>query len=218
VVARGGRGGFGNTHFKSATNQVPRYVESGHPGEQRRLHFELKLLADVALLGLPNAGKSTLLSKISAAHPKIASYPFTTLHPSLGIVENGSDQRLILVDLPGLIEGAHRGTGLGDRFLRHMQRCRVLCQVIDASAMDGVSMEQAFDIIDQELKNYSEKDLMSHPRVIVLNKTDAVEDPEKQVEILEKYCKRPVLAVSALSGEGLEKLVEQLFKLLVGAP
>ncbi|MCJ7543087.1 MAG: GTPase ObgE, partial [Phycisphaerae bacterium] len=170
-VATGGRGGRGNTHFKSATNQAPRQVEPGEPGQQRTLHLELKLIADAGLIGKPNAGKSTLLSHLSAARPKIAAYPFTTLSPCLGIVEAPGHQRFVLADIPGLIEGAHSGTGLGDAFLRHVERTRVLVHMVDICPISGSDPAEDYRAIRRELASYSPA-LATKSEIVVANKMD----------------------------------------------
>ncbi|MGE4159290.1 MAG: GTPase ObgE [Planctomycetota bacterium] len=224
IVAKGGRGGLGNVNFATSTNQVPREHEEGVPGEVRDLDFELKLVADVALLGLPNAGKSTLISKLSAAHPKIADYPFTTLSPMLGIVSVDNQRRFVMVDLPGLIEGAHKGAGLGDAFLRHMERCRVLLHIVDASAQDGVAPKDAIKVIEKELKSHG-RGLENKPRLIVLNKMDAVDEPEALLKAVVKALKprKPrgskappppapeVIPLSAMKGDGLDGLKKRLW-------
>jgi GTPase len=209
-VAEGGRGGLGNTHFKSSVNRAPRKITLGTPGETRHLKLELKLLADVGLVGLPNAGKSTLIRAMSAARPKVAAYPFTTLHPHLGVVAVGPLQSFVMADIPGLIEGAAEGAGLGMQFLRHLERTRLLLHVVDIAPLD-VHERPADQIkaIEQELKKFS-KELAGKPRWLVLNKLDllAAEDlPAERERLLgELQWDGPVFEVSAATGAGTEKL------------
>jgi len=217
VVVHGGLGGRGNVHFASATNQVPRECEPGTLGEERNLEMELKLLADVALLGLPNAGKSTLITSLSSAHPKIGAYPFTTLSPSLGIVEVNVSFRFVMVDLPGLIEGAHEGVGLGDQFLRHMDRCRVLCHVIDGSGSNGMPPYEAFEVIENELKLHNQGNLLDLPRIVALNKIDCLEDPDEVVATLRDKIKLPVYGISAAGLQNLDILKQALADILQSA-
>ncbi len=206
LVAQGGKGGRGNTHFASSTNRTPRFAGKGIPGEERWLRIELKILADVGLIGLPNAGKSTLLSKLSAAQPKIASYPFTTLEPHLGVLQLKHHAPHIVADIPGLIEGAHIGAGLGHKFLKHIERTRMLLHILDASKpISEVIAEQ--QTIEQELSKFNKK-LLGRRKLIVLNKIDLVED-EKQLEKLTSiFAKKniSVLAISALTGSGIDAL------------
>jgi GTP-binding protein len=212
VVARGGRGGRGNTQFKTSTRQAPDFAEPGRKGEQRALRLSLKLLADVGLAGLPNAGKSTLLARVSAARPRVAAYPFTTLVPSLGVVEK-EDQRFVVADLPGLIEGAHEGTGLGDRFLRHTERTRLLVHVLDVGtpALEGRDALADYDTIRAELAAY-EVDLTGRPEIVALNKIDLLPD-RAALEPIEKALReggRSVLRISGATGEGVERLVDAM--------
>ena len=211
LVARGGIGGKGNTHFKSSVNRAPRKATPGTAGELRHLRLELRLLADVGLLGLPNAGKSTLLAAVTAATPKIANYPFTTLHPNLGVVELDEGRTFVIADIPGLIEGAAEGLGLGTRFLRHLQRTRLLLHIVDAAPYDGESSptQGARDIL-YELRQYSDE-LAAWPRWLVINKVDKLPRGEG-IEIAREVAgaidyKGPIFAVSALTGEGTRELV-----------
>jgi GTP-binding protein len=212
VLAKGGDGGFGNLHYKSSTNRSPRQKTPGWPGQQRRLRLELRVLADVGLLGMPNAGKSTLIAAISNARPKIADYPFTTLHPNLGVVRTGPSRSFVVADIPGLIEGAAEGAGLGHHFLRHLQRTRLLWHVVDMAPMDAEvdPVRQAKAVLG-ELRKYDEA-LYRKPRWLVLNKVDMV--PEHEREKLVQELKRrlrwrgPVFVVSALAREGLKPLLE----------
>lgn len=216
VLAAGGDGGMGNLHFKSSINRAPRQFTPGKEGEQRKLRFELKVLADVGLLGLPNAGKSTLISKISNARPKIADYPFTTLHPNLGVVRTGPSRSFVVADIPGLIEGAADGAGLGHLFLRHLARTRVLLHLIDVASPDPSvdPVDQAVanaKAIVEELRRYDTA-LYEKPRWLVLNKIDIANDPN---DIASRICKAldwtgPVLCISALSGKGTQELIWQL--------
>jgi len=213
TLAAGGEGGLGNLHFKSSTNRAPRQCTPGKPGEHRRLRLELKVLADVGLLGLPNAGKSTLISKVSNARPKIADYPFTTLHPNLGVVRTSESRSFVIADIPGLIEGASEGAGLGHQFLRHLARTRVLLHLVDVSTPDPdvdpvpQAVADARAIVE-ELRRYDQA-LYEKPRWLVLNKLDMVSDPDA---VRERFCREygwdgPVYAISALTGEGTRRLV-----------
>ncbi|MBS0315911.1 MAG: GTPase ObgE [Proteobacteria bacterium] len=218
VIARGGDGGFGNLRFKSATNRAPRQKTPGWPGERKSLKLELKVLADVGLLGMPNAGKSTLITAISNARPRIADYPFTTLHPNLGVVRAGPEQSFVVADLPGLIEGASQGAGLGHLFLRHLQRTRLLLHVVDLAPFDeGVDPVAQARAIVAELKKYDEK-LYKKPRWLVLNKIDMVPADERAARVREfvrrlRY-KGPVFEISALTREGCEVLVQAVYQQL----
>lgn len=215
IVARGGRGGKGNAHFVSSTHRTPRFAQEGEPGEVRDLKLELKLIADVGLVGLPNAGKSTLISAVSAARPKIGDYPFTTLTPNLGVVQYDDAPPFIIADVPGLIEGAHLGAGLGVRFLKHIERTKILVHVIDVSQAPAGNPRAPFEQIEYELENYSE-DMRKKPRIIVLNKSDLLEDSEVLGKIKKGYLELgpPVLLVSALKREGLRELVRLLTRSL----
>ncbi len=206
-VASGGRGGRGNAQFATSTNRAPRYHEDGKPGEERWLILELKLIADVGLVGLPNAGKSTLISRISAARPKIADYPFTTLEPNLGVVDLGDFKTFVVADIPGLIEGAHTGAGLGDRFLRHVERTKLLLHLVDVSGMaeDPIS---DYQMVTRELEAYS-RQVAAKPKIVVATKLDALDDDNRLKE-LELYCREQSLefhAISAASGKGLKELL-----------
>jgi GTP-binding protein len=215
IVARGGKGGRGNTSFKSSTNQAPKIAERGLPGQELWLTLELKLIADVGLVGMPNAGKSTLLSVVSAARPKIADYPFTTLQPNLGVVVlNHRD--LVMADIPGLIEGAHEGTGLGYQFLRHIERCRLLVHLLNGAAVDPLA---EFDQINQELALFSER-LANKPQVVVLNKLDLPEAQAHWPAVLARAesLDLPVYAISAVTGQGVKPLLAALFERLDELP
>ncbi len=210
VVARGGRGGRGNAQFATPTNRAPRHHEPGRPGEERNLLIELKLIADVGLVGLPNAGKSTLISVISAARPKIADYPFTTLEPHLGVVNLGDYRTCVVADIPGLIEGAHEGAGLGDRFLRHIERTKLLVHVIDLSSLAKDPIE-AYRTIRHELEAYNSI-VAGKPEIVVANKIDALDDPER-LEEFKRFCADSGLefyALSAVTGRGLKELIYAL--------
>jgi GTP-binding protein len=210
-VAAGGKGGHGNTHFKSATHQAPRQAEPGQPGQQRTLHLELKLIADAGLIGKPNAGKSTLLSRLSAARPKIAAYPFTTLSPCLGIMEAGGTRRFVLADIPGLIEGAHRGTGLGDAFLRHVERTRLLVHLVDICPLGGDPVADYY-AIRKELALYSAV-LAEKPELVVANKMDLTGSQEN-LKIFRKGLDAEVIPISAVTGQGLPQLTRRIWKAL----
>lgn len=211
-ICRGGRGGKGNQHFATASRQAPRYAQKGQEGKERNLHLVLKLIADVGLVGLPNAGKSTLLSHCSKARPKIADYPFTTLEPVLGIVELSDYRRFVVADLPGLIEGAHSGAGLGTDFLRHIERTRIIVHLLDIMPMDESDPVDNYKKIKKELVAYS-KELGKKKEIIVLNKIDLDPDGEIQKRIKKKLRKK-VLAISAATGKGIKELSEALFKLV----
>ncbi len=218
MVAKGGRGGLGNAHFATSTNRAPRKTQPGEPGEEKHLRLELKLLADVGLVGYPNAGKSTLISRISAAKPKIANYPFTTLTPHLGVVTLSDDRAFVVADVPGLIEGAHTGHGLGHQFLRHIERTKVLVHLVDVSSASGREPVADFDTIRRELELY-DPDLLEKPQIVVASKMDAVDDPDR-VKALERHAKSlhlPFFKVSAVTGDGLPKLLEAMWKPIVAA-
>ena len=216
TIAKGGDGGFGNLRFKSAINRAPRQKTPGWPGERKSLKLELKVLADVGLLGMPNAGKSTFITAISNARPRIADYPFTTLHPNLGVVRVGPEQSFVVADLPGLIEGASDGAGLGHLFLRHLQRTRLLLHIIDLAPFDdNVDPVAQAKAIAKELKKY-DAGLFKKPRWLVLNKLDMV-DGDKRAEVVADFVKRmkfkgPVFEISALTREGCESLVKAIYK------
>ena len=188
LIAKGGRGGRGNARFVSSTNRAPRRTEPGEDGEEKQLQLQLKLIADVGLIGFPNAGKSTLISRISAARPKIADYPFTTLQPNLGVVTLGDDRSFVVADVPGLIKGAHEGHGLGHQFLRHIERTKVLVHLVDVSGASGRDPVEDFDTILDELRLFSPA-VAAKPQIVVANKMDAVDDPER-VKALERHVKK----------------------------
>ena len=210
VIARGGRGGRGNARFATSTHQAPRECEAGFPGEERTLRLELKLLADIGLVGYPNAGKSTLISRISAARPKIADYPFTTLEPNLGVVVVGKEPNevaFVVADIPGLIEGAHTGAGLGTQFLRHIERTRLLVHLVDVSDASGrPDPVKDYEVITQELSSFG-AGLEEKPVLVAASKIDVVN--QEKLAKLRRYCKKhnlPLCPISAVSGEGIEKL------------
>jgi GTP-binding protein len=211
-VAKGGKGGLGNKHFLSNRNRAPEYALPGLPGEQRRLRLELKLLAEVGIIGLPNAGKSTLISSLSAARPKIADYPFTTLIPNLGVVRKPNGDGTVFADIPGLIEGAHLGTGLGHDFLRHIERTRLLLHLIDATADDPIANYQ---IIQQELQSYG-RGLAERPQILALNKVDAVEAEtlDTIAAQLSQLSQVPVFQISAVAQIGLDQLLQKIWQSL----
>ena len=214
IIARGGRGGQGNAKFASSRRQAPRFAQPGEPAEERWLRLELKLIADVGLVGLPNAGKSTLLSRLSAARPKIGDYPFTTLEPQLGIVEVPGYRRFVMADIPGLIEGAHAGHGLGDEFLRHIERTRVIVHLVDVHPLPGApSPIQAYRMIRKELQAYSE-DLAAKPELIVANKIDLAPDLQAVDELRAELPGHPIRAISGVTGAGLSGLAEQLWDMI----
>ena len=218
LLARGGRGGLGNAHFATSTNRAPRKVQPGEPGEAFDLHLELKLLADVGLVGFPNAGKSTLISVVSAAKPKIADYPFTTLIPNLGVVALSGDRSFVMADVPGLIEGAHEGHGLGDQFLRHVERTKVLIHLVDVSGASGRDPVADFDTIRRELGLYN-PELLEKPHLVAANKIDALDDP-KRLKDLEKRVKQLKLKfykISGVTGEGVKELIEAAWPIIAHA-
>jgi len=206
-VARGGRGGRGNARFVTSTHQAPTEHEPGRPGEEKRLRLELKLLADVGLVGFPNAGKSTLISRISAARPKIADYPFTTLEPNLGVVQLTDYKSFVVADIPGLIEGAHAGAGLGIQFLRHIERTRLLAHLVDVSESSGRDPVQDFDVIMHELASFSE-DLAAKPMIVVATKMDVAQDPSRVSSLRELAGKRGLafFEISSATGRGIDDL------------
>ena len=214
LIAQGGRGGHGNAHFASASNRAPSKAQDGAPGEEKTLRLELKLLADVGLVGYPNVGKSTLISRISAARPKIAEYPFTTLEPHLGVVSLDTDKSFVVADIPGLIEGAHLGHGLGIQFLRHIERTRLLLHLIDVSVSNERDPLDEFHAINAELAEHN-PDLPKKPKIIVATKMD-VADPKK-IQKLTRWCKKndlELLKISSVTGEGMENLKRAVFEKL----
>jgi GTP-binding protein len=211
VLAKGGNGGFGNAHFKSSTNQAPRHANPGQPGEERTIRLRLKLIADAGLIGLPNAGKSTFLAAVSAAKPKIADYPFTTLHPQLGVVR-ADNREFVIADLPGLIEGAHEGTGLGDKFLGHTERCRVLLHLVDGTGEDA---GEAYKTVRGELEAYGHG-LTEKPEIVALSKADAL-TPEllkQQLARLKRAAKQTPLVLSSASGHGVPEVLRALLSII----
>lgn len=212
VVAAGGKGGRGNSHFATSINQAPTRFEEGTDGAERNLRLELKLIADVGLIGMPNAGKSTLLSRISAAHPRIASYPFTTLEPQLGIVDTDAYQRFTVADLPGLIEGAHQGRGLGDEFLKHIERTRVLVHLVDVAPMDGSDPVESYRAIRDELRLYSDT-LAGKPEIVAANKIE-LSGAEEGFAALQEALDVEVLPISAVTGRGIRRLVGRMLEAL----
>jgi GTP-binding protein len=218
LVARGGRGGLGNARFASSTNRAPRKVQPGEPGEEKTLRLELKLLADVGLVGFPNAGKSTLIARVSAARPRIADYPFTTLTPNLGVVGLSDDRSFVVADVPGLIEGAHRGLGLGHQFLRHLERTEVLVHVVDVSGASGRDPVADLDTVRRELALYQPA-LAAKPQLVAANKIDALEDAGRaaHVDALEQRASALGLdchRISAVTGSGIPELLEAMWKRL----
>ena len=215
LIAQGGRGGMGNHHFKSSTHRSPRFAQPGEPGQTLKLKLELKLLADVGLIGLPNAGKSTLISVMSAARPKIADYPFTTLTPNLGVVSVGSEASFVVADIPGLIAGAHQGAGLGIRFLKHVERTHVLVHLIDAATIDPQDPLAAFTTVKQELTSYS-ANLATKPQLVVLTKMD-LPDTDAAAECFAKAIREKsfnILTISAVTGLGIDRLKSEIMQIL----
>lgn len=216
TLLKGGRGGKGNTHFKSSTQRTPRFAQPGEPGHQLRLRLELKLLADVGIIGLPNAGKSTLIAAISSARPKVADYPFTTLVPNLGVVKSGNADPFVVADIPGLIEGAHSGSGLGIQFLRHVERTQILVHLIDAAAIDSQDPLAAYRTINAELRHY-QGDLAEKVQIVVLNKMDLPEARQALAPFKAALGDHGLLAISAATGEGVAALVQEIQKTLAEA-
>ncbi len=213
LVAKGGRGGRGNARFVSSTNRAPRRVEPGEPGEERWLQLQLKLLADVGLVGFPNGGKSTLIARISAARPKIADYLFTTLTPNLGVVTLNGDRSFVVADVPGLIQGAHAGHGLGHRFLRHVERTKVLVHLVDVSSASGRDAVQDFDMILDELRLFDEK-VAAKPQIVAANKIDALDDPSRLTRLDQRVrtLDLPFHRISGVTGEGIDDLLEAAWR------
>jgi GTP-binding protein len=217
LVARGGQGGLGNVHFKSSTNQAPRKFTPGKPGEDIQLHLEMKVLADIGLLGFPNAGKSTLISTVSAARPKVADYPFTTLYPNLGVVRVGFDSSFVIADIPGLIEGAAEGAGLGVQFLKHLQRTKLLLHLVEIAPMDEMPPEEAIRKLEQELVNF-DSDLGEKPRWLVFTKADVL-DQEEAKAIVDRVVKElnwtdPWFMISSVTQMGTDELVQSVGRAL----
>jgi GTPase len=216
LVAHGGRGGMGNARFATSTNRAPRKVQPGEPGEIKDLRLELKLLADVGLVGFPNAGKSTLISRISAARPKIADYPFTTLTPNLGVVQLSGDRSFAVADVPGLIEGAHRGQGLGHRFLRHLERTKVLVHLVDVSSASSRDPVEDLDTLRRELELF-QPSLAAKPQIVAANKMDAVDDQSRVTALARRAAALdlPFFRISAVTGVGLPTLLEVMWQHVV---
>jgi len=220
VVAKGGKGGWGNEHFKRPDNQAPQNADPGEPGEEIPIRLELKLIAEVGIIGKPNAGKSTLLAALTRANPKIANYPFTTLSPQLGVAEVGESRRMVLADVPGLIEGAAQGAGLGHDFLRHIERTRIVVHLLDLMPEDGTDPAENYRLIREELKQYSEA-LADKPEIVVLNKADLLGDAKALDGAVKKICRelglrkdRDVLVISGAARQGLQVLLERLWSML----
>jgi GTPase len=218
LVAKGGRGGMGNARFATSTNRAPRKVQPGEPGEIKNLRLELKLLADVGLVGFPNAGKSTMIARISAARPKIADYPFTTLVPNLGVVRLGEDRSFVVADVPGLIEGAHRGLGLGHQFLRHLERTRVLVHLVDVSSATGRDPAADLDVIRRELELF-QPTLAAKPQLVAASKMDAVDDESRVARLAKRAAdlQLPFHRVSAVTGTGIPELLEAMWQRLAAS-
>jgi GTP-binding protein len=219
LVAHGGRGGRGNARFVSSTNRAPRRTDPGQPGEEKFLRLELKLLADVGLVGFPNAGKSTLISRISAARPKIGDYPFTTLAPNLGVVTLSNDRSFVVADVPGLIKGAHEGHGLGDQFLRHVERTKVLVHLVDVSGASGRDPVEDFETISEELRQFNPA-VAAKPQIVAASKIDALDDRDRLERLAQHVEPRglPLIPISAVRGDGLDALLEAAWRAIVAAP
>ncbi|MBK8151315.1 MAG: GTPase ObgE [Acidobacteria bacterium] len=207
-AAKGGKGGWGNSHFATPTRRAPKFHYTGRPGDEKELQLELKLIADVGLVGFPNAGKSTLISVISAAKPKIADYPFTTLEPNLGVVDLGDFKTFVVADIPGLIEGASEGAGLGDRFLRHVERTKLILHLVDVSSISGRDPVSDYEILNRELANYN-ADLAARPQIVVATKLDALDEPERLENLRKKAAEdgKAFLEISAVAGKGTKDIV-----------
>ncbi|HEX6126105.1 MAG TPA: GTPase ObgE [Pyrinomonadaceae bacterium] len=208
LAAKGGKGGWGNAHFATPTRRAPKFHYTGRPGEEKELQLELKLIADVGLVGFPNAGKSTLISVISAAKPKIADYPFTTLEPNLGVVDMGDFKTFVVADIPGLIEGASSGAGLGDRFLRHVERTKLILHLVDVSSASGRDPVEDYEIINRELASYND-DLAKRPQIVVATKIDALDDPKRRddLKVRANADRKPFFEISAVANVGVRELV-----------
>ncbi len=215
VIAKGGAGGRGNRRFVSSTNRAPRHAQSGLPGETHSLQLELKLLADAGIIGYPNAGKSTLISRLSSAKPKIADYPFTTLTPTLGIVTPDSGEPFAVADIPGLIEGAHNGAGLGDKFLKHVERTRMLVHLIDAAAIDPDDPLKAYKAINREIAGFR-PEIMEKPQIVVLNKIDLPEAQANADRFLKHFTDYPAMTISAYTGRNVSALIDRLNEAING--
>ena len=215
LAAKGGKGGWGNQHFATPTRRAPKFHYTGRPGEEKELQLELKLIADVGLVGFPNAGKSTLISVISAAKPKIADYPFTTLEPNLGVVDLGDYNTFVVADIPGLIEGASEGAGLGDQFLRHVERTKLILHLVDVSSISGRDPVEDYEIINRELANYNE-DLAARPQIVVATKLDALDEPERLENLRARAARdeKDFFEISAVTNQGTKELVAAVAKYL----
>ncbi|HPX56942.1 MAG TPA: GTPase ObgE [Syntrophales bacterium] len=215
IAAKGGIGGKGNAHFKTSTHQTPRFSQPGMPGEERRIRLELKLIADVGLVGLPNVGKSTFISKVSAAKPKIADYPFTTLTPNLGVVSYGSYRTFVIADIPGLIEGAHRGSGMGIRFLRHIERTRLLLHIIDISDESPLSGWEKYALINRELSSFG-ANVADKPQIVAINKIDLTVTRDRLKKEIDFFAQKgiEILSFSAATGEGVARVIEAIVNVL----
>ncbi len=216
LAGKGGKGGWGNSHFATSTRRAPKFHYTGRPGDEKELQLELKLIADVGLVGFPNAGKSTLISVISAAKPKIADYPFTTLEPNLGVVDMGDFRTFVVADIPGLIEGASEGAGLGDRFLRHVERTKLILHLVDISSISGRDPVEDYEIINRELANYN-KDLADRPQIVVATKMDALDDPERLATLKKAVEKenREFFEISSVTNAGVKQLVNRVAQFLL---
>jgi GTP-binding protein len=215
LAAKGGKGGWGNAHFATPTRRAPKFHYMGRPGQEKELQLELKLIADVGLVGFPNAGKSTLISVISAAKPKIADYPFTTLEPNLGVVDLGDFKTFVVADIPGLIEGASEGAGLGDRFLRHVERTKFILHLVDVSSLSGRDPVEDYEIINRELANYN-AELAERPQIVVATKLDAVDEPERVARLKERARndRKPFFEISSVTNTGTKELVFAIARML----
>ena len=209
LAAKGGKGGWGNAHFATPTRRAPKFHYTGRPGEEKELQLELKLIADVGLVGFPNAGKSTLISVVSAAKPKIADYPFTTLEPNLGVVDMGDFKTFVIADIPGLIEGASEGAGLGDRFLRHVERTKLILHLVDVSSFSGRDPVEDYEIINRELTNYNQ-DLGDRPQIVVATKIDALDDPTRRDDLKKRAQedRKLFFEISSVTNVGVRELVQ----------